>query len=171
MEDVQLITYIIFAVLYLIFKVMQRKKEPGPDQGEANQQPKRPNKPSMTFEEMLREFSGEPQTDTIEEERPKRKPAALKIEPEPEKKYFSYETEYDEQAQKTYRDSIEKGKKALTLDEQVDIENIKVGNLQVLEDDNESSKSYTHEYLEAFRSLDGAKKAFVYSEIFKRKYF
>ncbi len=126
----------------------------------------------MTFEEMLRELSGEPHIETIKKEKPKQQPIAPKKIPEPEKKYFSYETEYDENAQKTYRESIERGRKALTLDEQINIEkvNLKTGNLQVIEDEDEKATTPANAYLDAFRSLDGAKKAFVYSEVFKRKY-
>lgn len=181
MEDIQLITYIIFAVLYLIFKVMQKKKASNQDQNqEMPQQQQRPKKPAMTFEEMLRDFTGEPyETDTVEEERAVRQPTQppppkKESQPEPPK-YFSYEneyeSEYDEKAQKTYQESIERGKKALTLDEQVGYEDIKVGKVQIIEDDADSGKAIpTHEYLEAFKTLDGAKKAFVHSEIFNRKY-
>jgi len=175
MEDIQLITYIIFAVLYLIFKVMQKKKK-GPDQeqGEIDPQQRRPQKPAMTFEEMLRDFTGEPleETETIEEEvRPERQPSPRKRSPMPEPpKDFSYESQYDQQAHQTYSESIEKGKKALTLDEQVDYSDIKVGKVQIIEDDIDAMNIPIHGYLEAFDTLDGAKKAFVYSEIFNRKY-
>lgn len=171
MEDIQLITYIIFAVLYLIFKLMQKKKDPGQEQGGEVQQQRKPQKPAMTFEEMLRDFTGEPyEQETVVEERPQQKPAEHKKEVSEPKKYFSYEDEYDQQAQKTYQESIERGEKALTLDEQINLDTIKVEKIQVIEDDEHKKTAPSKEYLDAFNSLDGAKKAFVYSEIFNRKY-
>lgn len=180
MEDIQLIIYIVFGVLYLIFKVMQKKKEPqqqDPDSIPQNRE--RRQKPQMTFEEMLREFSGEQSIPEppIEEyaETPKTKTLPLpKKEPylqeEAPKKYFSYETEEDYHAREVFNESVIKGEKAKTLDEQIDLENLDVGNVKLVEDSKAEKKKVTNEYIEAFRTIEGAKRAFIYSEIFNRKY-
>ncbi|CAN5427251.1 hypothetical protein BH23BAC1_BH23BAC1_35590 [soil metagenome] len=181
MEDIQLLVYIIFLVFYLIFKALQKKKEPPTRNPEkAEQRPERKRKPAMTFEEMLKEFTGETYTPEKKEAesgpKPPRKTAtepyrepARKAEKETE--YFTYEKETDSRAKQVYEESVKHGGKAKTLDERIDLENLEVGNVElIVEEDEENAGNTANEYLQMFSSADEAKKAIVISEIFNRKY-
>lgn len=181
MEDIQLIVYIVFLVFYLIFKALQKKKEPptrNPKQAE--QIPERKRKPAMTFEEMLKEFSGEshiPEEKEAEQEiKQERKPERKAYEEPYQKKeqkteYFTYEKETEDQTKKVYEESVKRGSKAKTLDERIDLENLKVGKVALaVDEDEEKAELNINEYLEMFSSTGNAKKAFVASEIFNRKY-
>ncbi len=188
MEDIQLIIYIVFLVFYLIFKALQKKKKPptrNPEQSE--QTPERKRKPTMTFEEMLKEFTGE--SSTPEEKKEEReadqerktidKKTIDKRYEEPVRKeekqteYFTYEKESDDQARQVYEDSVKHGGKAQTIDEKIDLENLEVGNVVLVideEEEKEKTELTTNEYLQMFSNTNSAKKAFVASEIFNRKY-
>jgi hypothetical protein len=182
MEDIQLIIYILFLVFYLIFKALQKKKEPPTRNPEkAEQRPEQKRKPAMTFEEMLKEFSGETYTaeeqEVVKETKQERTPARESY-VEPERKaeqtteYFTYETESDNRAKQIYQESIKHGDKAKTLDERIDLNNLEIGKVALVVDEYEELKdNLASEYLDMFSNPNSAKKAFIASEIFNRKYF
>ena len=180
MEDIQLIIYIIFLVFYLIFKALQKKKEPptrNPEQAE--QIPERKRKPAMSFEDMLKEFTGEsfiPEDQEAEKEvKPQRKPVTAPYveserKEEKETEYFTYEKETDDRTRQVYEESIKHGDKAQTLDERINLKDLDIGKVELVVEEDEEKATITNEYLEMFSSTEEAKKAFVMSEIFNRKY-
>ena len=152
--DFSTLLYILFAIIYFVFTSGKKKKknQVPPKRNPANTTPpvqtqSQPKRPS--FEELLEEFTG--QKAVIQETKPAPIP-----EPKPVPVY-------------------EVPKKAPTLKEKsisTAYDNLKhrsistqFGRFDEFEDEQE-----THEVLDDLQDPNTARKAFIYSEIFKRKY-
>ncbi|WP_422356492.1 hypothetical protein [Roseivirga pacifica] len=145
--DFSTLLYIIFGIIYFVFTATKKKGGKGakrPD--ETSPEPQRTG-PQPTFEELLEEFTGKrreaevvPQPVVVEEAKPK--PAPVVKQPQP--------SVYNREQERTSHRLMQQPILSVEKDEDPEID--------------------THELLEDFYEEDGAKKAFIYSEIFKRKY-
>ncbi|ELR70914.1 hypothetical protein C900_03349 [Fulvivirga imtechensis AK7] len=122
----------------------------------------------MTFEELLREFTGEQQPQPRQQPQPKA--------PTRETVYESYEDEpswdsrvSDDEAKETYNRSVREAKKLKTLDELVDLDQpIQSGHFRGYEIKEEDT--IADDILNTLQDADGAKRAIILSEIINRKY-
>ncbi|MBL6449434.1 hypothetical protein JMN32_24190 [Fulvivirga sp. 29W222] len=165
--DIELILYIIFIAIAILSRVLKSKKEgsqpTSSDQTESMDTPTRKTEKTLTFEELLREFTGE--------DRP------VHQEPKPESGYthqeeaYSYEEEYvGDQIQETYNRSVNEAQKLKTLDELVSLDEPleRMDHFKPYETEDENTMA--SEVLEMLQDEDGARKAIILSEIINRKY-
>lgn len=145
--DFSTLLYILFAIIYFVFSSGKRKKKPSdkPVPPIVNpemelEQESRPKTP--TFEDLLKEFTGE----TIQKEPEPITPQPVVVEePKPiEKRAIT--TAYDKIQHSKMTTEYERFDEFKIEDEEQD------------------------DWAAALNEKDGAKKAFIYSEIFKRKY-
>lgn len=167
MDDIQLILYIIFAVIAILSQVFKAKKKNGqaPSQSNTSQQPPSRKEQPKSFEDLLKEFTGE-QTKTVES-RPSWE----------ETKYETYEDDYEEEYQnddeirQTYNRSVKEAKELKTIDELVDLKDDRhTGNFTHFAGYEEEGEEVRNEWQELLSSPEGAKKAIILSEIINRKY-
>ena len=167
MDDIQLILYIIFAVIAILSQAFKAKKKdrPAPPQTNSSSESNPKRQQPKSFEDLLKEFTGE-QTRTVE--------------PRPsweEPKYETYEDDYEEEyrdeskTKQVYEESVRKAKKLKTIDELVDLQDDRhTGNFQHFEGYEEDGPEVRNEWQELLSSPEGAKKAIILSEIINRKY-
>lgn len=180
MEDnIQILVYIVFGIIYLLFKAFQKKNKPenrNPtegdlrDESEADMNQPRHRPQPKSFEEMLREFSGEA-AEIKEEVKEEVKPKVEEV--RRKKQAYNPRPDVDDEVKRNYDKSVEEGKKIKTLNDTIDLDKINReranAKLQT-EELEEANASGKNEYASMLQSLDGAKKAFVMTEIFNRKY-
>ena len=169
MDNFETYLYIIFAVIYIVSRIIkargkQNQKRPIPPNQRQTSAPQRQAKPKKTFsfEDILKEFeknlSGEEESDTayekqmpvqeIRHEKPQAKPAPAA--PETPNKYQSY---YDENMKSSAQDD--------TFGE---------GRIFSRNDNYKLEEEEVHPMVALMRDPDGAKNAIVLSEIINRKY-
>lgn len=165
--DIELILYIIFIAIAILTRVLKGKKESNTPttshQPESMEAPKKKTEKTLTFEELLREFTGEE--------------APVQQEPEPEPRYsrqeeaYSYEEEYaDEEIRETYSRSVNEAKKLKTLDEQVSLDKPLERMEHFKQYETEEENTVGSEIIEMLQDEEGARKAIILSEIINRKY-
>ena len=171
MDNIQIILYVVFLIGYFLFKVLTGKKKPvtrkNPEK--FDQHPKKelideedvydPTGRPKTFEEILEELAGGGQR--------KAKKAA------PVVKQKAEEARQEVKEESVYDMSTREGEKYTKLDERVDLENMdfKVGEVEELAEQlNEKESVSANDYKAMLSNPDSARKAFVMSEIFNRKY-
>lgn len=164
MEDYKFLIYIVGFILYSLFKAFNKKNKPVTRKKRPSSNQDEQSSPK-TFEEILAELSGEnkeagqsvlEETDRIETEE---RPLDQKIS----------RAEY-ENADSTLKELYEKGEKLKTLNELVDIEKMETKSRFSAYNQLSSDNSLAAEIREDFENPDTVKKAFIYSEIFNRKY-
>ena len=161
MDDITTIIYILIGVLYLIVRAFKKKKAPVPptqqtDEGDITTQPAAPQrKRSLTFEELLKEISGQPPEEEEEPEEEETPPQPVRS---------------DEEVKSTYQKSIEDAK-ASKKGEREDITQRHIGrfDVEVHEEETETS-SVAKELAATLRNTDGIRKAIILKEILDRKY-
>lgn len=148
--DFGTLLYIIFIIISIVFSATKKKREKGAKRParDAAPTPKR-TETQPTFEELLEEFTGkrravESQTETVTVPEVKPKPQPTPIPTSQPVQTFNRDKE------RTSHRSIHSEFSSFKEYEEEDVE--------------------THELLDGFYDENGARKAFVYSEIFKRKY-
>lgn len=162
MDDI--IVYLIFIAFALLSRLLGKKKEPkGPPEGSGGgpAEPRRPQK-TPSFEELLREFSGEGE---------EKQPAPATHEKYEEEEYDNYEEQYvrDEEAREVYNKSINQAKDLKTIDELVDYDKIKT-KLDESSEPAEQKNTLADQIRNQLKNPDEVKKAVIYSEILQRKY-
>jgi hypothetical protein len=159
--DTQFWIWLIIIVVTFLSRALKKsgeKRAPSPEQ-----RPETDSKP-MTFEDLLREIqeSKRPQQPVVA------KPARREIEPEvletePVATDYSRSYEVYEQAKREafYRPSLEETVKLEDTD-------VKFGHFKQY--DEVSQRSLSREILQDFKDPEGFKKAFIMSEVLKRKF-
>lgn len=150
--DIGNLIYIIFVAVILLLNLFTKsKKKQGQERGRSEDPTTLgpPPQKGKSFEELLEEFTGG-RTEPVIETTPKPQPQKPKPSVPPVPKYQS-------KGQAKPITEIVKEHSRM----QPDFERF---------EEFEDEESETSEYHEDFNSLDSAQKAFVYSEIFKRKY-
>lgn len=156
MDNIELLLYIVFAVVYFLFKTFGGKKKtaqtnskPAPQQGQGAPRTK-------TFEELLREMAG---LEALDEE--------------------DYEETARARAEKEAQDAANlrqmesKAASYQTIDEQIELDKInEVSLLKEVDADivDEYENTLAQDIVQQLRSPSDARKAVVLSEIFTRKY-
>lgn len=165
--DVELILYIIFIVIAILSRVLKAKKESNSpttsDPGESMDTPRKKTEKTLTFEELLREFTGE---DTSHRQEPEPQPQYTR-----EEEGYSYEEEYaDDEIRETYSRSVNEAKKLKTIDELVSLDEPLERMEHFKQYEAEEENTVASEVLEMLQDEEGARKAIILSEIINRKY-
>jgi len=186
--DFQFWIWVIIVVATLLSRAMRKPKTPSlPDQPHTDSGSDTGHTP-MTFEELLREIqsSKTPASSADKQERSKQIESARPIQQaKPIQK--SYEVDYDEELEEEEQDletgpsrdnrSYELYEKAKSeafnrksLEETVKLEDTVIKFDHFREYDEPSKKSLASDILKDFKDPEGFKKAFIMSEILKRKF-
>ncbi|GAA5022692.1 hypothetical protein GCM10011506_00430 [Marivirga lumbricoides] len=170
MEDYKFLIYIVLAIIYYIFKGIGNKKKPVTRRkSETNSDPQSTGRPK-SFEEILRELSGESPQNQRELEFEPAKPLADQV----EERVLDQKVDGDdyENADDTLKELYKKGERLKTIDELVDLKEVekqetsRFESFSIEEDDNEFAK----EIREGLSDPESARKAIIYAEILNRKY-
>ena len=154
--DFGTVIYIILVFVYFIIQSGNKKKKKQQEQGtyEEKELNQRPSERRQTFEELLEEFTGqklpkaEPVTHPIEFAEP------IEVESKPYKSAYEIAKEKAEiRKREAEKEAAQIRSKFNEHFEQFEIE-----------------EPIEHEYADMFKDLDSAKKAFIASEVFNRKY-
>lgn len=166
MEDYKFLIYIVLAIVYYIFKGIGNKKKPVTRKKMDTDSPTtgRPK----SFEEILRELSGEtPQRELEFEEA---KPLSEQV----EERVLNQKVDGDdyENADDTLKELYKKGERLKTIDELVDLKDVEKAEISrfdsfsIDEDENDFAK----EIRNGLSDPESARKAIIYAEILNRKY-
>lgn len=160
MDEIQLIIYIVFGIIYFLFRSLGKKNQSKQPRQNAEQEQGRRPKRTKTFEELLRELSGE----VTEEEEPYYE----------QEKQVNQVNDWSEQDETSYlREMEEKADRYKTLDEQVDLEDDSSLSVGLLKDNDESESVYSgfaSQIATDLKDPEEIRKAIVMSEILNRKY-
>lgn len=170
MENIREFLPILLAILYFVLSALSgKKKKPiGPKKEIENkeQSPTRKSTKPLTFEELLREISGEGKIEPTDYEEEKREAPRRIAEPtqttfsKPEKNRFSdFEGAMTDQRRASFRTSKteEQKKKRLEVEE--------------LEEEKAPAAWQASDIKKMLQSTEGARKAIILSEIMRPKYF
>jgi hypothetical protein len=166
--DESIIFYIIAAVIYVISRLLKKK----PEQPQQGPQPRQgPEKRPMSFEDILRELSGE---EAVAEEEPyKQAPEKSRsqevveeIEEYPSEDY----EEYDDEAKSVYHKSVSQAKDLKTIDQLVDYNQPREKILKEDEGTTVKKSSGAAQIARMLKNKNEAKKAIILSEIIQNKY-
>lgn len=160
--DKEILIYIVFIAIAIISRLLKSNKNRSKAPSAPPQQRETPSQRpggAKSFEELLREFTGE-NTST--------EPRSLET---VETEYESYEhIPSDDEIRETYERSVNQAKKLKTLDEQVDLEDIRTKSKYFADDEMKEENSVASDILESLKDPDGARRAVILSEIINRKY-
>ena len=157
MDDIQLLVYILIIAFGIFSRFLKAKKKnpktQAPAESESDSQ-----KPTVTFEELLKEFTGEDSTEVEPEETFK----PQKIEKKPVTVEYN-----DDEIQQRYQESLRKAE-AYQSKTKDDLHTGKFTHFRGY-DDFEKEKEES-EFLTFLREEDGPRKAIILGEILNRKY-
>ncbi|MBL3658648.1 hypothetical protein [Fulvivirga sediminis] len=159
--DKEILIYIVFVAIAIISRVLKSAKKKQSSQAPkrtANRTSSQNVEKTKTFEELLREFTGEANSS---------EPSSREL---PELEIDEFDHEEEERVEETYRKSINAAKDLKTLDEQVDLEDIPTKSQYFSEYDQKEENSVASEILQSLKDPNGARKAVILSEILNRKY-
>ncbi len=184
MDELQIYIYLALALIYFLSQAFRKKKPKQPRgygesdtaEEETSRIPERDR--SMTFEELLEEFTGQRSEEKAKEEARKKAREAYELEEEPEepeimkddeyKVYDEYD-DYKASAYREYTDYSAQSSKLKTLDEQVDIEEP----IEKLFDGYQDKYKQTRadKYRKILSNPETIKDAIILKEILDPKYF
>ena len=181
MKDLELYIYIALALIYFLSRAFRQKKPKRPPgsytnlpTSEQNTSPKTERDRSITFEELLQEFTAykeEPQSKEIAEEIKEEEEEMVQT-AEIENEYQTYE-EYDDYKSTdyiNYDDIYKKSSERTTLDEQVNLEEPINKNFTEYEIP-DSATLRAKKFREMLSDKKSFKDAFILKELFDPKYF
>ncbi len=154
MDDIQIVVYIIFVLFAIISRALKKKKEATKKQASPSQG-QRQQKPPMSFEDLLKEFTDEP-----------------KDSPRPEipevVDYEDFDYKDETEIQRIFDESVAASKKFEAVKNEDDRH---TGNFTHFEGySEEDTEEEESEYAKLLQDDESAKKAIILSEILTRKY-
>ncbi len=168
MDDFQLILSIIFGVLYFLYQALSGKRK---RKGQQQQNDDTESPQGKSFEDFLREISGEP-IEVEEEPEVQQRPVRNKN-PQTKTSTVSSQTQQsaEDDSYASYEGVVDKPKKLVKLDDQVDFDDAgsllkKVEELEADEEVNDN-----HPILKMLQTQESARNAIIMGEIFNRKSF
>ncbi|MFW5760869.1 MAG: hypothetical protein ACOCXH_07825 [Cyclobacteriaceae bacterium] len=166
--DESIIFYIIFAVIFIISRLLKGKRQP--DGQGPNQEDGRPQRRPMSIEDILRELSGEEAVAEKEEykpvpEKPRSREVVEEIEQKTERKY----EQWDDEVKTTYERSVSAAKNLKTIDQLVDYEQPRE---KILKEEQVTTNkaSGAAKIARMLKNKSEARKAIILSEIIQNKY-
>lgn len=176
MDDIQLLIYIAFLAIALLSRFLGKKKKNAQQAKEKENSPEDKGDPPMTFEDLLKEFTGSKEE---REEKKERERAEIRYEKEREeqeraeqerneRREYEFESELpdDDEINDIYEQSVKAAEKAKSPDDQDKGSRFK--NFDIEEDASENK--IAQEVREMLSNPGSAAKAIVLSEIINRKY-
>ncbi len=175
MEDYKFLIYIALSILYFLFKGIGKKKKPV-IRKKTNTADSTTHEKPKSFEEILAELTGQKREEELQEledaeevpYEPYKSPLNTEVEERPLNQTVSDE-EY-ENADSTLKELYRKGEKLKTIDELVDIKETEITSAIAADSSRNKTNNLASEIRNDFDNPDTVKKAFIYSEIFNRKY-
>lgn len=164
--DETIIFYIVIAVFYLISRFLKGK----PKEGEQSQPQSGPQRRPKTFEDILRELSGEEPVAEEEEYRPvPEKPRSREVIEEAEERAENRYEQMDDEIKGAYEKSVSEAKGLKTLDEMVDYNQPRE---KILKEEKVITKrsSGAAKIASMLKNKKDARKAIILSEIIQNKY-
>jgi len=147
--DFSTLLYILFAVVYFVLsrgkKKEKKQSRPSTTASEKQAQPRQESTRRPTFEELLEEFTGVKPVLEQEEQQPTLAPIKVETPKQPKRQERPLASTYDNRSHRSMDTSF--------------------GRFEAFED-----VKAKESLLDDLRNPDTARKAFIYSEIFKRKY-
>jgi hypothetical protein len=166
MDDIKVLLYIVFGVIYVISRAMKNRKkqqkQQDTEQGESNQGPEK----ELSFEDLLKEFTQEKTAEpTVSYDEPK-------YEPEVFEKPTNEEVAWagsDDEATSVYEQSIKEAENLQDEDMMDKGHNHHLQRFDVFEEEEEDT--FLTDLAAELQEEDGLKKAVIYKEILDRKHF
>jgi len=158
MDNIQIILYIVFVAIAILSRLLKAKK---PEQGQPSQEPSDTSEP-ISFEDLLKEFTGEKQETKTVTETSERNP-----------EYVDYKTEErrydDDRAAETFRAATQNADKFKKIEEQVKLNRDRplFGHFDEYDEEEDTTAS---ELVSMLKDEEGVRKAVILSEILNRKY-
>lgn len=167
MEDYKILIYLVLSILYFLFRNKGKKKnqKPSPQSAQTNDAPQR--RAPKSFEELLRELSGENQPETAYNE------THSELKEEVDERLLDQKIEESELANsdETLKELYKKGEKLKSIDELVDFKEVEIASSRFEEfEEKAEENSFAKDIRDNLSDPESAKKAIVYAEIFNRKY-
>lgn len=179
MDDIQFWIYIIFAIIYVVARALKKKPKPEENEGPVLQAPPRR---TVTFEELLREFSEnakktqEPEeAEVVEAEKPIRRLSEeiRAVEKRAPKKEAFEEGRTvmfaDAESRRVYEESIRMAEGASIAFEPDEKYKARFGGLKK-RDEGAVENPIAADVLAMLQDTDGAKRAVIMAEVLNRKY-
>jgi hypothetical protein len=176
MDDIKIILWIVIGLIYLFSRRKKAEKPPVRQPSRSDEQPAEEAMPiPKSFEELLREIEGS----KIPAPAPRME---RRLEPEPE--VVDYDDNLGEERQEepkrdyqkedriyqVYEEAKSQAFERPSLEETIKLEDTIVRFKQFKGYEKEVQKNEAHEFLQELRNPQGFRKAFVLSEILKRKF-
>jgi hypothetical protein len=183
--DSELIIYLIFLAIFIVSRLLKKPKDT-PTSGPVDTS-RRPSRPTKSFEEMLEEFTQGPLREGQEKAEEIQQEAKEKAEAFREDSRYETEDSRRLKEEARYRgetpvyrerllDTSYKGYEGMsgdelrTLDEMVEIENIRTKSILKAEEEEEEGKIELHTIRDILNDPMEARKAIILSEIIPRRY-
>lgn len=150
----QLILYLIFGVIYVISRFMKNKNKQTPQVGQERYEDNTPKRSPASFEDLLKEFTGE----HVEEKQ---------IEEKKEKQSYEFEenTPSDNEIDEVYQKSIQEAEPLEADSLRHDVEFKRFNEFKI-----EEESGLLDEILDDLSDENGLKKAVIFKEILDKKY-
>ncbi len=180
MEDLQIYIYIALAAIYFLsraFKGKKSKQSPGklPDSDQYNDQPEDQSQRErpISFEDLLREFSGQKEKRELEKYEEADVEEIIDYEEEivPEEiKQPSYAA-YNDPGYGKYAETSQEKNKYKTLSEEIEIEELNKERFIEYKRDENTSSNNASRIRKFLQDKDSIKDAIILKEVLDRKYF
>ena len=165
--DETIIIWIIIAVIGLVSRLLKGNKQQ-PEQGPYQEE--RPQRRPVSFEDILRELSGEEAVAEKEEYKPvPEKPRSRELVEEAERKSERNYEQWDDEVKTSYERSVSAAKNLKTIDQLVDYEQPRE---KILKEEPVTIKkaSGAAKIARMLKNKNDARKAIILSEIIQNKY-
>ena len=172
MDDLELYIYIALGVIYFLSRAFRKKKSVTPQQNKRNadsaqdyDEDTRTEK-TVTFEDLLREFTGQKEESKYEYEEEVEEPDSSYVEESPREYAATEEVEY-----KSYDEVYNVNKDLKTLDEQVNLEATGKKRFEEYKIEEGVNVHTANRFRELLRNKDSIRDAIILKEILDRRYF
>lgn len=161
--DIENYFYVILAVIYFLSRVLKGKKQI--PQEDSYEEQESTGKKTVTFEDLLKEFTDEKEVEIEEPEAVEEAP----IEPVEDQRPRSYRSPYsDEETKSIFEKSIREAEN-ISQDEAGEENKLIFKEFKPYQEEDDTNEFAT-ELKEMLQSADGGKKAIILSEILTRRY-
>lgn len=168
MEDYKFLIYIALFIIYSLFKALNKKKPVTRQKTQDNSEPST-SRPGKSFEDIIRELSGEAPRDQRGLEFEEAKPLKNQV----EERVLDQDVDEEDfkNADETLKELYKKGERLKSINELVDFKEVEKSTSRFEEfDEAPEENTFAREIREGLSDPNSAKKAIIYAEILNRKY-
>ncbi len=168
MEDYKFLIYIALFIIYSLFKVLNKKKPATRQKTQGNSE-STTSRPGKSFEDIIRELSGEAPVREEEIEYQETRPIKDQVKERVLDQHVDGED--FENADDTLKELYKKGERLKSINELVDFKEVEKSTIRFEEfDEAPEENTFAREIREGLSDANSAKKAIIYAEILNRKY-